>query len=41
MTVDDSDRIGLRNEAGAFAGVDEAAEFLLKPVLFPALDPER
>jgi hypothetical protein len=39
MTVDESDRIGLRTETVTFAGVDEVVEFLLKPVLFPTFDP--
>jgi hypothetical protein len=38
MTVDDSDNIVLRNENRPLESVDEVVEFLLKPVLFPALD---
>jgi hypothetical protein len=38
MTVDDSNRVGLRHETVDFLGVDDAAEFLLKPVLFPTFD---
>jgi len=38
ITVDESDKIVLRHETGAFQTVDEVLEFLLKPVLFPAFN---
>jgi hypothetical protein len=38
MAVDDANRLVLRHESGAFPSVGEAAEFLLKPVLFPSID---
>lgn len=41
VTVDDSNRIVLGHENVAFSSVGAAAEFLLKPVLFPALNPDR
>jgi hypothetical protein len=40
MIVDDSDRIVLRHETTAFSRVGDVVEFLLGPVLFPALEPD-
>ena len=40
MTVDDSDAVVLSHETRAFQHLEEVLEFLLKPVLFPALDQE-
>jgi hypothetical protein len=37
MVVDDSNRIVLRHDSATFTTVADAVEFLLKPVLFPAL----
>lgn len=38
FVVDDSDNVELRHETRIFQRVDDAVEFLLKPVLFPLLD---
>lgn len=38
FTVDESDHVELRQRSEVFQGVDEAVEFLLKPVLFPLVD---
>ena len=37
ITADDLDTLAFRDDKRSFATVDEAAEFLLKPVLFPSL----
>jgi hypothetical protein len=39
--TDDSDRVELRSGSRTFHAVDEVVEFLLKPVLFPSIDPHR
>jgi hypothetical protein len=41
MVVDEHDRIALRHEAEIFDSVDAAVEFLVKPVLFPLVEPGR
>lgn len=38
FTVDESNHVELRQGSEVFQGVDEAVEFLLKPVLFPLVD---
>lgn len=38
FTVDESDNVRLCHKTQMFESVDEAVEFLLKPVLFPAAD---
>ncbi len=35
IVADDLDNLGMRHESRSFTNVDDAAEFLLKPVLFP------
>lgn len=41
IAVDDSNHVVLRHETAALPGVGDAVEFLLKPVLFPAVDSDR